>query len=616
MENKMNILKKIRFKLLDSHYWLVVLILAVSFVGIFDHDLWTSDEPRVAEIGREFLDDGASLAVPRLGGKPFLEKPPLYFWCVALSYKVFGGPSASAARLPSLFFGLGTLVFTYFLARKMYDRNSALWSCIVLALSTEYFTITHKSLVDISLVFFVTGTVYWLYLALTGEKDKKGINYTLCYIFSSGAFFSKGFLGLAFPAMVFICWIVWTRHWNEIKKTRLWIGFFIVGGGISLWFFALWKAGSWEYLSTFLVHNNLQRFMPGAGYSGGHERPFYYYMCVYWSAFAPWSILTPAVLFSTYRKGFQDKNRLFLVLWFFSGFLMLSFAETKRTIYIVPLLPPISILTGAWFSGMETRRVKGRLDRASQWFIMCICGMSIVLLPVLALRYDLFKTVSFIVSLPILIICYIALFYSFITCKVIKLYSSHNGFRIKSEIKLSEYNYNQDLVSGPPGLSAVRTGKTENQIGFSIYGLPTLVSLIYISFILVSYPYINEHKSLRPFCNTLGQIPEVEEKPVYAFCPDETTEAMVPFYTGNYITPIYELEEIKALGKSRDAIVLVVDKQGNRPLYNGLKDLFSNTLVSGQTGRRRMVLLSNFSRLKDDRKHYSSNLEKRDNEVN
>ena len=42
--------------------------------------------------------------------------------------------------------------------------------------------------------------------------------------------------------------------------------------------------------------------------------------------------------------------------------------------------------------------------------------------------------------------------------KIITLYSSRNGFRIKSEIKLSEYNCNQDLVSS----------KTENQIGFSI----------------------------------------------------------------------------------------------------------------------------------------------------
>ena len=42
------------------------------------------------------------------------------------------------------------------------------------------------------------------------------------------------------------------------------------------------------------------------------------------------------------------------------------------------------------------------------------------------------------------------------------VYSSRNGFRIKSEIKLSEYNCNQDLVSS----------KTENQIGFSIASEP------------------------------------------------------------------------------------------------------------------------------------------------
>ena len=264
-----NIMQKL--KLPDSKYWFLAVIFALSFVGIFDHDLWTPDEPRVAEIGREFLGDGASLAVPRLGGEPFLEKPPLYFWCVALSYKIFGGPSASAARIPSVFFGLGTLFFTFFLGKRMYGRNTAIWSCMVLALSTEYFNITHKSLVDISLVFFVTGTVYGLYLGISSEGREKGIYYTICYIFAAGAFFAKGFIGLAFPALFFICWILWTKDWYEIKRARLWAGFLIVGTGISLWFLALWKEGSWEYLGTFLVHNNLQRFLPGVGYSGGYS---------------------------------------------------------------------------------------------------------------------------------------------------------------------------------------------------------------------------------------------------------------------------------------------------------------------------------------------------------
>ena len=50
----------------------------------------------------------------------------------------------------------------------------------------------------------------------------------------------------------------------------------------------------------------------------------------------------------------------------------------------------------------------------------------------------------------------------------VQIYSSHNGFRIKSEIKLSEYNCNQDLVSSLPVPETRQTGKTENQIGFSI----------------------------------------------------------------------------------------------------------------------------------------------------
>ncbi|KAA3597527.1 MAG: hypothetical protein D8M57_02105 [Candidatus Scalindua sp. AMX11] len=35
------------------------------------------------------------------------------------------------------------------------------------------------------------------------------------------------------------------------------------------------------------------------------------------------------------------------------------------------------------------------------------------------------------------------------------VYSSYDSFRIKSEIKLNEHNSNQDLVAGPPDLSAV-----------------------------------------------------------------------------------------------------------------------------------------------------------------
>ncbi|MDR4498174.1 MAG: HEAT repeat domain-containing protein [Candidatus Scalindua sp.] len=83
------------------------------------------------------------------------------------------------------------------------------------------------------------------------------------------------------------------------------------------------------------------------------------------------------------------------------------------------------------------------------------------------------------------------------------IYSSRNGFRtcmcvrdarrqVKSEIKLSEYsprrvlsgdNCNQDLVSSLP-VRCTQTGKTENQIGFSIlqkFFYPVIITLVFLN---------------------------------------------------------------------------------------------------------------------------------------
>jgi 4-amino-4-deoxy-L-arabinose transferase and related glycosyltransferases of PMT family len=557
-------MQELKFKLLCSRYWFIAIVVTVSFVGIFDHDLWTADEPRVAEIGREFLDEGASLAIPRLNGEPFMEKPPLYFWCVALSYKVFGGPSASAARIPSVLFGLGTLAYTFLLGRRMFGSNAAIWSCMILALSAEFLAISHKSLVDPSLVFFVTGAVYWLYSGLNSEDWKKNIHYMICYIFVTGAFFAKGFLGIAFPALLFMCWILWTRDWREINRARLWIGLPIVGTSISIWLWFLWKEGSWEYISTFMIHNNLQRFAPGNGDARGHVRPFYYYLINIWMSFAPWSILMPAVFFFTCRKEFQDKNRLFLVLWFFSGLLMLSLAGTKRTIYLVPLLPPIAMLTGSWFNEVESRVVNGKVIKISQWSILCACGICIIVLAGVAFKLELMNNL---ISLSLILLLaggYVFIFNSFIKHKVIKL-----------------------------------------------YGLPMLLSLVYVSLVLVFVPYINERKSFYSFCSKLGEIPAVKERNIYAFQPDETTTALVPFYTGNYIRCVNSFREARMLRNNNDDVLLIVlDKHKSQGSSKILRDIYPEVLISEHQGERRYLkLLSNKNGNKNRQKYFSTALD-------
>ena len=73
------------------------------FYGAGQFGLIGADEPRYAQVAREMLDrrshsDG--WITPTLGGNPWLEKPPLYYWQAMLAYSLFG-VSDVAARIPA-----------------------------------------------------------------------------------------------------------------------------------------------------------------------------------------------------------------------------------------------------------------------------------------------------------------------------------------------------------------------------------------------------------------------------------------------------------------------------------------------------------------------------------
>src|SRR5690349_13018441 len=69
------------------------------FYGLGQFGLIGADEPRYAQVAREMLDR-RDWITPTLGGKPWLEKPPLYYWQAMLAYTIFG-VSDWAARIPS-----------------------------------------------------------------------------------------------------------------------------------------------------------------------------------------------------------------------------------------------------------------------------------------------------------------------------------------------------------------------------------------------------------------------------------------------------------------------------------------------------------------------------------
>jgi 4-amino-4-deoxy-L-arabinose transferase-like glycosyltransferase len=322
----------------------LVALALLTLVGIFDHELWTPDEPRDAEISREI----GFHALPTLNGEPHVEKPPLYFWSVHAAYQLFG-VHASSARLPSVLFSWGTLLFTWLLARRMFGHDAAWRACLFLATTNVYFLVTHKCLVDNALVFTTTGCFYWLYAAQA--SDRKLGRYVLAYLFAAGAALAKGVVGVGLAGATFVVFVLWMRRPMEILRASPWLGILIVAAAAGAWILSL----PLEARDTFLVLNQLGRFS-GEWKGGGHLQPFWYYGSAFLYALAPWGLAAFAAVPWLRRQDEDMPAKRYLVAWIVLGVALLSLAATKRELYLLPLAPATAILAAGWIE-----RASGRL---------------------------------------------------------------------------------------------------------------------------------------------------------------------------------------------------------------------------------------------------------------
>jgi len=144
-----------RNRVLKNFALLLIVVVPLFSLGLSNHGLWSADEPRVAEIGREMALTN-NWVVPTLNQKPFLEEPPLYYGILALMFKTFGLASDKIARVPSAFFAFAGVLTIFFLANSLFGPRVGLISGIILATSEEYIRVAHWVLVDSLLTFFVT----------------------------------------------------------------------------------------------------------------------------------------------------------------------------------------------------------------------------------------------------------------------------------------------------------------------------------------------------------------------------------------------------------------------------------------------------------------------------
>ena len=206
-------------------YLILLLLIALPLfsLGLTNHGLWSADEPRVAEIGREMAITG-NWVVPTLNQRPFLEEPPLYYGVLALTFKIFG-ISDRVVRIPSALFGLAAVIATFFIGNLLFGPRVALLSALILTTGGEYFRVAHTVIVDGALTFFiVSGMALFITGYLSSANRKRSLCYILLYISCTLAFYTKGFIGIVIPGLAILSFLVADKNLKEIFKMRLWLG--------------------------------------------------------------------------------------------------------------------------------------------------------------------------------------------------------------------------------------------------------------------------------------------------------------------------------------------------------------------------------------------------------
>ncbi len=349
-----------------------------------------ADEPRYAQIAHEMLNRfdldhtlkgklGACVT-PFLYGRPWLEKPALYYWRAMFVFQEFGVHDWSA-RLPSASFAF-IMVALIYLHMRRFRRGGHLDAALITVACAGVIGFSRGASTDMQmaapLCIGLLGWYAWY------ETNSKFWLFDI-YFFTGVATLAKGPVAPFLAIMIVASFAALRKEWSIIRRSFWWPGVLLYFAIVLPWFIAVQHQNP-TFFREFFVQHNLERFTTNR-YQ--HEQPFWYYGAVVLLAVMPWTVVALRALWDGIqtsvaewrlrhsRNGSTKVNRPgdafpeFLVLWAFIPIVFFSFSQSKLPGYALPAIPPITILTGDY---LFRRRVTG-LNRMELGGHALLCGI-------------------------------------------------------------------------------------------------------------------------------------------------------------------------------------------------------------------------------------------------
>jgi 4-amino-4-deoxy-L-arabinose transferase-like glycosyltransferase len=377
-----------------SLLWLMGLALLLAFAFQGSRGLWNTDEGRYVDGALQMLDSGNFLVPAYSPVAVNLSKPPMTYWVIAASLKVFGR-STWATRVPSALAYLVTVLLVYAIGLRLFAHKPWL-SGWVFALSLAPFIAANVVSTDVLLMLFEALAMY-AYVAHATDPDARRARALLVLMWLGWglAFLTKGPPGLL-PLLAVILYEVLRNGWRGVGRLFAPVGilvFLAVGLG---WYMVVILRVPWalHYLLHYEVYDRIFTSVQHRN-AGTWGWLIIYFPTLVLGSLPWWPIaispllkrssrldsklpsLRHLAMTSPWRRVVQMSRgqagpMVLLWLWFAIPLIFFCAARSRLPAYVLPLFLPLSLLMAASLEGLVDLRRPAQTLLLAAWVIVLL----------------------------------------------------------------------------------------------------------------------------------------------------------------------------------------------------------------------------------------------------